>query len=223
MPTIDIALVTWPRMTHRLEALKECHQRLVKHLSAPGYEIRYFCSGESLQVQREDQIRLKVYCRDNGIPLKWRYDTPNTGANMNHALKMCDGDFIIMCQDDMFLERDLDLAPICKFLDDNKDYALVRFDSTYTTFKGELQTLPDETKLLDVNMGGRYPYQDEPHIRRGDFAKTFGFYREGGGHGTASASINHFFQKNHGKWKIARTDPRYFTHGGIKSSMPERW
>jgi len=142
---------------------------------------------------------------------------------MNSALKMCKGDFILLVQDDMFLERELDASPIADFLDQRPKYALVRFDSTYTEFHGTIEHLPDATRMLDVNMQGRYPYQDEPHLRRGNFARSFGFYKEGGAHGSASSSINDYFGRTLGDWNIARTEPRYFTHGGVESSMPERW
>lgn len=221
MKKVDIALVTWPKMSHRFESFKECTSRLQKMLKASSHQIRYFCSSELEGVPREAQIALKVFCRDNDITLNWQVEKRNLGKNMNRAIKLCSGEYIALFQDDMMLERECDLSPICDFLDANPKYALVRFDSTYTQFHRSVATLPDGTKMMDVDMNGRYPYQDEPHIRPNPW--RFGWYVEGGAHGTASASINKFFTGRPGRFKIARTEPRYTKHGGIRSSMPERW
>lgn len=217
--TIDVALVTWPKMEHRRTGFAECVDRLQRLLSASRHAIRYFCSSEIGDVDASGQNWLNEFCHQHGIDLSWRKAEPNLGANMNAALKLCTGSHLLLVQDDMFLQRSLDASMHAEFLDQHREYLFVRFDSTYTTFNGPI----DGTDLLDVNMQGRYSYQDEPSLRRADFVDSIGFYLENGPHGSASQSYNRYLNRRPGQWKIARTEPSYFKHGGVKSSMPERW
>lgn len=213
--SIDVALVTWPNYPHRREGFSECVRRLKRHLSASRHTLNWHCTSETQDVDDAAREWLERACRTHEIEQWWRSGPAEQGANMNCALQHCSGSHILLVQDDMLLTGDLDLSPAADFLDQHSDFALVRFGWAYTEFTGPIGS------FQEADRAGRYFYADEPHLRRGTFAQEFGFYTEGGPHGSVEGEMKSRLTNN--RWRIAATMEPHFTHGGIKSSMSERW
>lgn len=213
--TVAVCLVTWPRYRHRQEGLVECVKRLRDHLTASRHDLIMVASSESQFVSGTSRDWLNRFCESLDINLVWRPQPANLGANMNSALAAgAEADYQLLVQDDMYLQRDWDVSEDCDFLDAYPDFALVRQDWYYTTLLGPVGGWLD---YREADRHGRYFYCDEPHLRRTGQLLA---YPEVGQHGSASLGLKDFLVAS--DWRIACHGP-FFKHGGVESSMPERW
>lgn len=189
MATVDVNLVTWPNHPARWEYFLRTMLALQNHLTASRHEIRWYCSAETERDPRHawQGNRLEDFCGRYGIELAWHEGRANLGANMNAALRLGSSPTVLLVQDDWLLLRDLDLSPGVEFMDaggaELLRYSFPDNDLMRPTFHGH------EDGWLRIDLRGRWPYGDDPHLRRRDFVETYGWYLEGGGHGTASATL----------------------------------
>ena len=213
MNVIDIALVTWPNHPARFQYFLRCMGELKKHLSASQHTLRYFCSAESERDPAKPWLgdELEDFCRENHIQLTWRDAKANLGANMNAAIRLCSAPTVLLQQDDWMLLYPLDLSPGANFMVANKKVDLLRYswpdnDRMCPTF------VTNASGWRKIDVTGRWPYGDDPHLRRQDFMQKWGGYLEGGRHGSASADLMRRLVR--GKADIRVSDRCYYVHGG---------
>lgn len=190
MDTIDIAMTSWPNHPKRVEYFAETIEACRKLLTASGHQLRYYCSAES---ERDPKATwcggaLINLCADNNVDLSWRRPPANLGANMNAAMRMGHGPFIFLQQDDWRLDMPLDLTPGATLLGDHPELDIVRYSwPQQERMAPTLRSTVDGWRKIDVR--GRWPYGDDPHLRRRDFMDRWGWYYDQGPHGSASGTL----------------------------------
>ena len=188
--TVDVCLVTWPNHPKRWEYFQETVRVLKSRLRATYHGLRYYCSAESERDPRHEWFgdRLVSFCFEQEIELRWRHGQANLGANMNAALRLGESDTIFLVQDDWLLLRDLDLSDGVDFMEAGKAdllrYYFPDVDHMRPTFYEH-----EDDGWLRIHHDSTWLYGDDPHLRRRDFMGTFGWYFEGGGHASASATM----------------------------------
>jgi hypothetical protein len=134
---------------------------------------------------------------------------------MNAAMAMGQGDFVYLQQDDWRLEYPLDISPGASLLQRFPKVDLIRY--SYPSGPDMMPTFYRSTggwRKIDVK--GRWPYGDDPHLRRRDFMSKWGWYIEGGAHGSASGGLMKKLVR--GKAFIVAADKSYYRHFGYKSA-----
>ena len=216
--TIDVAMVSWPNHPKRIVYLTHVLDALRKMFSAGEHELRWYCSAET---QRDPKSswhgdELEALCKSHGITLAWRDARANLGANMNAAMRMGSGEFVYLQQDDWLLRYPLDISPGANLLTRHLELDMVRYswpdgDDMRPTFVDG----PEGWRKIDPK--GKWPYGDDPHLRRRDFMDQWGWYREGGGHGTASSGLMKTMAR--GSARIVAADRAYYEHHGFVSAV----
>lgn len=216
---IDVALVTWPNHPLRLQYFTETVDSLRKHLRARTHDLRYVCSAEKARDPESEWmgVELADYCATYDINLHWRHAAPNLGANMNNAIRLCTARYILVQQDDWRLEYPLDLSPGVDFMGANPAVDMIRYcwpdnDRMRPTFISQ----PDGWRRID--MRGKWPYGDEPHLQRCDFTAKWGEFLEGGKHASASSALMSKLRLKGANIRVA--DKNYYQHFGQISSYP---
>lgn len=212
MRSVDVNFVTWPNHPKRLEYFRQTVAAIAGRLSASRHEIRLHCSAETERDPRHpwygDELTELCYTLD--IKLSWRHAPANLGANMNAALRIGKSPTVLLVQDDWKLLYPLDLSPGVEFMEaggaDLLRYSYPDEDFMRPTFVES----PDGWRKIVLE--DRWPYGDDPHLRRRDFMDRWGWYLEGGGHGTASATIMRTLVD--GGADIRAADRCYFRHFG---------
>ena len=216
MARISIALVTWPNHPRRIEYFRRGIVDLKRRLCVTDpYALEYVCSAETERdpAQSWHGAEVESLCHAHGVRLQWRHGPANLGANMNAALQMCTGELLLLVQDDWHLEARLDLRDGASFLLSNPRVALLRY--SWPAGKCTLRDHPDGWRRIDIN--GLWPYGDDPHLRRPDFMERYGWYLEGGHHGTASATLMRDLCT--ARAEIAVAEQVYFRHIGEVSAV----
>ncbi len=104
-------------------------------------------------------------------------------ANLNKGLKACTGDYIIYCQEDFQLHRELaQKFPECISLLNDEKVDLIRFTS-YFKFNKLIPlslsfSIIPKFSLQNIHHNF-YRYSDHPFIVKRDFHKKYGYYLEG--------------------------------------------
>lgn len=218
---IDVCLVTWPNHPRRTEYLSRVWDSLQKYLTASHHQIRWLCSAES---ERDPTCcwcgdSLLQFCLQNGIALHWRTGKASLGAGMNAAVKLCTSPAYVVCQDDYHLEAQLDLSAPVDFMLRHREIDLLRLGYftdrvNGTQFIGEI-----EPGFREIDMTCKWPYGDEPHMRRQDFVPWWGEYTEGGLHGKSERDM--LAKLVRGSGRLAAMDRSYFGHIGAVAAVPE--
>lgn len=219
METIDVAIPTWPNHPRRIDYLRQMLEHL-EELRATGLSLRMYCSAESEHDPACEWCGddLTALCHQYAIELKWREGRANLGANMNSAMAMGSGELVYLQQDDWVLQERLDLSAGACLLLSCRDIDIVRYN--WPTAPGMeptlAQTFIDEGwRMIDVN--GKWPYGDDPHLRRRDFMGKWGWYYDKGKHGTASGSLMRKLVA--GNAVILVVDKPYYKHIGYVSAV----
>ncbi len=236
MNRIDVAIAAWPNHPKRLEYFQLVVESLREHLTASRHELRLFCSAETERdpARRWCGLELEHLCTEHGISLSWRDAPANLGANMNAALAMCTGDYILLQQEDWRLKHPLDLSDGADFLAARGHLSVVDEPLGASPFlRPDIlrYSWPEDPKMhpamieqprwpcgyRQIDVGGKWPYGDDPHLRRPGFMHDFGWYHEGGRHGSASASMMKFLVRR--RAVIAAAGRCYYKHCGSVSSV----
>lgn len=230
MKTIDIAMIAWPRTAERLGYMEETLASIREKVTASRHRIVMRVSLEMFDVRGDYFTAARRICAKYDAEPRWRAKPASLGGNMNDALMLGHGDFILLTQDDWPWVESVDLSDDADWLERAGDYALIRYATFYTEFDG---VLPG-SELLNVNMTGPYPYGDQPHLRRADFAtcrsvtngEPVGFYKDPGPYsGEANYATPENSMSEHltaQGWKIAAYHPNVVSHNGCLSTDPER-
>ncbi len=243
MKTIDICIVTWPRSEERLDYLRQTLESIATHVKASRHWIRVYLSSETLDVAMERFVAVNRLCGQMRelFPCEthWRAKRPSLGGNQNDALLLGHGEYKLLSQDDWVWTEHVDLSWDCEFLQEGTGYSFVRYATFYTEFKPRDFSIPLAVGcpryLHRVNTSGPWPYGDQPHLRRSDFAKRLsetggkpiGFYTPGlqpdGSDNFGTAEIEMAVHLVENGWKIAAYNPNVVSHCGSLSCQPERW
>ncbi len=216
--TIDVAMTSWPNHPRRIEYITQILESLKEKLSASEHDLRFYCSAETEPDPRSTWHggELEALCQTYGIELKWRDAKANLGANMNAAMRMGSGEFVYLQQDDWWLRAPLDLSLGADLLWRHRDLDIVRYCWPQADYM--LPTLkpgPEGWRLIDPK--GKWPYGDDPHLRRRDFMDQWGWYFEGGGHGSASGALMKKLAQGNSQSVVA--DKVYYEHKGRVSAV----
>lgn len=216
---IDVAMVTWPNHPKRLEYFTRILDALRTHVTASRHTLRFHCSAES----QRDPTRpwcgdqLEDLCAEYEVSLVWRDggEPANLGANMNAAIALCTAPCILLQQDDWRLKKPLDLSDGADFLLSHRRVDLLRY--SWPEDPSMLPTFIQQRGWRQIDVRGKWPYGDDPHLRRQDFQWRHGWYFEGGRHGSASGTLMKWLVKRGAV--IAAADQTYFKHCGSVSSV----
>ncbi len=218
MKTIDICMTSWPNHPERIKYTRTVLEALRDNLIASSHALRLYMSAET---QRDPKHtwhgrELVDLCEAFNVTMEWRDEPANLGANMNAAMRMGSGDFILLQQDDWLLKEPLDLSPGADLLEKHRQLDIVRYswpdnDRMRPTYNGEL----DGWRTIDPK--GRWPYGDDPHLRRRDFMEKWRWYKEGGGHGSASSNLMQMMIDHNAVSVVA--DKVYYAHHGRVSAV----
>ena len=227
---LNIAMVAWPNSPTRLEYFKRCMGKLIKGLSCLGHgenvECQFIVSAETERVEPAILDELKLYCSKSGILLNLRRKPANLGGNMNDLLEHCDGDFVLLTQDDWELTGGFDIGPYIGFLQADPEFAMVRLAYSIDpvhTFLGPpmyLRKTGPGAGLLTLRYQdprSAYFYGDQPHVRRGPGHGELPRYTEEGKLGDPELQLNGYLQQS--RWRIACSNYQVFEHCGIESSV----
>jgi hypothetical protein len=216
--TIDVAMTSWPNHPKRVEYIAQVLASLKSHLSASEHALRFYCSVETERDPRatwhgDDLAEL---LESYNVTWQSRGEPANLGANMNAAMGMGSGEFVYLQQDDWELRYDVDLSPGAALLARLPELDIVRYSwplapGMHPTLDGDVEGW----RLIDVN--GPWPYGDDPHLRRRDFMNRWGWYFEGGKHGTASGGL--MKRLVNGRGRIVVAGKNYYQHIGYASAV----
>jgi len=189
-------------------------------MTASRHELRLYCSAET---EQDPDPRctwhgqeLEALCEEYGVVLKWRHAKANLGANMNSAMAMGSGEYVYLQQDDWCLKHPLDLSPGADLLGRHPRIDFVRYnwpdaEEMRPTFIGKVEGW----RMIDPK--GNWPYGDDPHLRRRAFMEKWGWYFEGGLHGSASGHLMEQIAQQNGLGVVA--DKLYYGHLGYVSTV----
>jgi len=222
---VDVALVTWPNHPSRLEYFKRTVEALRANLTASRHELVWLCSAES---ERDPKYpwcgdALAAFCESEGIRLLYRPEgaSASTGANHNAAMRAGTGDVVLLQQDDWLLTEPLDISDGVDLLLDDSTVDIVRYsfpnnDRQRPTF------YPWRDGWRKLDLAGRWPYGDDPHLRRRDFMDKWGWYKEGK-HGQQSSDL--MGRLIAGNATIVASRKSYFVHYGKVTAVVDdvRW
>ncbi len=222
MTRIDVCFVTWPRHSLRIDSFQRCVALWRQHLHCdPDDEIHWHCSTETQDCNHEQLASVREACNATpgypAIALSEQPGPADQGTNLNVAMRMARGDFIIMVMDDFHLTRGLNVSIHCRWLQDNPEVACIRYGWKITTFIGDI---PD-TDLQWVNLAGSYPYATEPALMRGKWESEFGAWKEN--HGIAGPENTMVGVMRRSGRPIAATRIEIAEWVGTASCLPERW
>jgi hypothetical protein len=217
MKTIDVCMTSWPNHPERIKYTKHIFKSL-EHLFGGLHFLRFYMSAETQRDPKHSWHgeELSELCEKRHVELQWRAGPANLGANMNAAMRMGEGEFILLQQDDWLLLEPLDLSPGADLLEKHKAIDIVRYcwpdnDRMRPTYNGEL----DGWRTIDPK--GKWPYGDDPHLRRRDFMEKWKWYLEGGGHGSASGDLMRLMANSNALSVVA--DKVYYAHHGRVSAV----
>jgi hypothetical protein len=216
--TIDVAMTSWPNHPRRIEYLTQILESLKEKLSASEHDLKFYCSAETEPDPKATWHgdELEAICQQYGIDLQWRDAKANLGANMNAAMRMGTGEFILLNQDDWWLRAPLDLSLGANLLHGHPELDIVRYCWPQADYMAlTLKEGPEGWRLIDPK--GRWPYGDDPHLRRRDFMGKWGWYFEGGGHGSASGTLMKLLASSNSQSVVA--DKVYYEHKGRVSAV----
>lgn len=218
MKTIDIAMVSWPNHPARIKYTRTVLEALRENLIASSHELRFYLSAETQRDPRHSWHgdELVALCTQFNVYLEWHGEPANLGANMNAAMRLGVGEFVYLQQDDWLLRYPLDLSPGADLLEKHNQLDIVRYcwpdnDRMRPTYNGELEG------WRTIAPKGKWPYGDDPHLRRRDFMQKWRWYLEGGGHGSASASVMKMMAQGGALSVVA--DKVYYQHHGYVSAV----
>lgn len=216
---IDVATTTWPNHPLRFDYFRRTMESLQANLWASRHKLRMICSAETAQDTQHRWMgrELEEFCAVHHIDLHWHDAAPNLGANLNQAIRLCPDELIYVQQDDWCLDHKLDLSPGAEFLTEHQEVDLLRYswpdnDRMRPTF------IPQADGWRRIDIRGRWPYGDDPHLRRQDFMRKWGWYLEGGRHASASSDLMTKLRRGNANIRVA--DRCYYHHFGKISSYP---
>lgn len=234
MKTIDVCYVAWPKDDARLEYLQRSLASFRQFVTAYRHKIEIHISAETLDVSTENFRATQEIANQYSAALHWRNMPPSLGGNQNDSLRWGAGDYKLFSQDDWGWHTPVDISPDCDLLDFENRVALIRYATFYTEFEHLWETNYFEEKsriLVNVKMDGPYPYGDQPHLRRANFATQksptggapVGFFDIGppGCYTTPESNLSVHLRDN--GWKIAAYNPKVVDHiGSLSSSLIRR-
>ena len=217
MTTIDVCFVTWPITPERIEAFAKCVWEWTERLSCDDADvIRWYCSTETGGCTKEQLDTVRHVCHLANITLHERQETPDQGSNLNIAMRMSNGDFLIMVMDDFHLAAELNVSPHCRFLNEHPEVATIRYGWQRTLFTDDIPG----TDLRFTDKSGPYPYATEPSLWRANWESEFGPWREHAGYAGPENARCH--QMRHSERPVAATKTLYAKWDHTLSTRPQR-
>ncbi|WP_372757967.1 glycosyltransferase family 2 protein [Mariniflexile sp.] len=147
----------------------------IKNIDLPEYEIVVSDDGSSL----ENINILKSYGIDRIVLAE---KNQGLAANINKGIQVCNGEYIIYCQEDFALVKELKSILLeCMELLDNNTVDLIRF-SSYFKFN-KLKRITDNISRIPKFsfhnfLQNYYQYSDHPFITKKSFYNNYGYYLE---------------------------------------------
>lgn len=225
MKTIDVCYVAWPKDDARLEYLQRSLASFRQFVTATRHKIEFHISAETLDVSTENFRATKEIANQYSAVLHWRNMPPSLGGNQNDCLQWGDGDYKLFSQDDWGWHTNIDVSDDADWIGHWTQYAMIRYATFYTEFTPQFWT-DNINPIYEIKMDGPYPYGDQPHLRRADFATRksatggapIGFYDIGppGCYTTPESNLSAHLRDN--GWKIAAYNPKVVDHIGTLSS-----
>jgi hypothetical protein len=224
---IDVVLVAFPNHPARIAYFRRTLAALRAHLTASRHTLRFAVSSESEQDHDSTWHggELEAICLSEDIPLHWRTGPASLGAGMNSALrvgidsghKANQSPMIFLVQDDYELLYPLDLSSGAEMLEANRDVDMIRYSfptlpEFATQFTGD--RIGD---FQEVDIDGRWPYGDDPHLRTTRMTDRNGWYAHGIGHAAEGDMIARLASL---RATIYAADKCYFRHFGDIASVP---
>ena len=214
MKTVDICIPTFPAHIGRVECFLTTTRLLREKMSASRHNLRFYVSCEPVNLTPRKVLRSMLVSACDYLQIQFQDRQAaycDLGANMNYAMQMGEGDYVLMCQDDMALQSKFDVSDYCDFLDSNP-HALVRFGYAQTQF------LPcDDPLVNEVDMAGPWPFADEPWLQR---RSQLLLYAEGFHHGGQEGEMSSRLVQ--ARARIAASKNPLFSHGWMLSTIESR-
>ncbi|MEM5539835.1 glycosyltransferase [Olleya sp. AS48] len=205
-------------ITHynRPQALLECIEA-IKFLDYPNFEIVVSDDSSNktnLDIIKKYPVNLVITSNKNlGL-----------AGNINKGIKACKGDYIIYCQEDFLLKKELvNILDECFSVLKNQQADLIRFISSYS-FKHVIPITQNIDLIPKFSWKNfifqSHQYSDNPFITTKKFYDTYGYYLEStsGDYGETEFAIRIFKSKA----KIAISNVSYVNYASNCISVIDR-
>lgn len=169
LPTVSVLVLTYNRKDILLATIR----LLKEHLYYPG-TVRYVVSDDGSDDGTQDALKNEF--PDLALVQNQRV---GLGAIANRGLERCwaDGDFVLQLQDDMQLQRALDLMPHVHRLTEDTTSGFIRlWGVSGHKYWGALEGM---YWRIWQNSPELYIPSDRPHLKHGRFHAYYGYYPEG--------------------------------------------
>lgn len=183
LPRLSILLLTYRRLELSLTTIHSTCQNL-------GYPREliswYVCDDGS---PREEHDHVLSYIRENNhailgehnkrIRNEGQEDTFFAGKSYNLGLGIChqNSDFVLVLENDWELEKELDLIPYMKLLQEREDVGAVSF--RILSVGADVHTVGHAGKVyLKYLRTTQYAFSGNPYIRHARFTKEYGWFAE---------------------------------------------
>lgn len=229
MVDLSVCVVTWPRSPERVAYLRRTLEAIKRNaLDCKQFTSEIVISTESDGVFGDlfDELS-RVFLDFDVAVMKSRKDRrPCLGANMNQALSLGTGRYLLLLQDDWILNTTVNFAPFIHYLDEHPACGLVRLgwsENPVHTMIGPTvrHRFEDCTDIRVVDPRSAYFYGDQPNIRRRTWIQDFGgAFVESGNLGLPEVELTGRLKES--RLQVVCACRNYFDHCGEVSSVTEQ-
>jgi glycosyltransferase involved in cell wall biosynthesis len=176
-PTISVVVVGYKRP----KELKLTVQSFLNIVNYPRDKIEMILCDDGSPDEMKEQMRQLDF--DKFI---FANQNEGIGGNTNKGIRVAKGDFILQLQDDWVFEGNPEFLKIALLaFNEFPRIGMIKFREA-NTLPCTIDTLSNGTKIKiyknnrgKSSLAGDYAYTDNPHIKRTDFHKKLGLYKEG--------------------------------------------
>lgn len=193
-PSVDVVVLTYNRVDELIRTLEAIHKRVDYPKDKLHYVIADDCSPGDYQSRLAKSYIFNFINYDfvphKGVNVGW-------GACVNRALRFSQAPYVLFCEDDYILRKDLDLRAAVATMEVTPHMGMMRFRGTagdhliYHQMEARIgDWLPDYQDgvglpgrlsyfLIDSGSPGLYIYSHGLHLKRANFHTFYGQYPEG--------------------------------------------
>lgn len=156
---VEVAMTAWTRYAPRVVYFQKAMESLRDKLSAARHCIaRIIVSSE--RVPEPFMSPFEAICREHKVDLHYHPGEPEIGRNLNHLWSLCEAPYVLSTECDNVLEQPLDLSPHITFLEDCKDFVMVRYNPGGSPLVKDLGN-----GLAEISPDDNWIYSNTAHLK----------------------------------------------------------